>query len=58
VLIISGAKEEKKEYTLQDAVELAKQLVEKGESTSFAAKEAASITGVKKGDIYKLLLQE
>ncbi len=58
VLIISGAKEEKIEYTLQDAVEIAKKQIAKGESTSFAAREAATVTGLKKGDIYKLLLQE
>lgn len=57
VLIISGAKEEKKEYTLQEAVEIAGQIVAKGQSTSFAAKEAAALTGIKKGEIYKLLLQ-
>ncbi len=57
VLIISGAKEEKKEYTLEDAVEIAKKLVAQGHSTSFAAKEAAAVTGIKKGDIYKTLLQ-
>lgn len=58
VLIISGAKEEKKEYTLEEAVKMAKKLVKEGESTSFAAKQAAGITGVKKGEIYKLLLQD
>ncbi len=57
VLIISGAKEEKKEYTLEEAVEIAKEIVSKGQSTSFAAKEAANLTGIKKGDIYKTLLQ-
>lgn len=56
VLIISGAKESKAEYSLQDAVEIAKKLVTEGQSTSLAAKEAASITGIKKGDIYKTLL--
>ena len=57
VLILKGkAEEEKQEYTLCDAVELARGLMEKGESASFAAKEAASITGIKKGDIYKGIL--
>lgn len=56
VLIISGTKENKVEYTLNDAVEIAKKLVTDGQSISQAAKEAASITGVKKGDIYKTLL--
>lgn len=56
VLIISGAKEIQKEYTLEDALGIAKKLVDEGQSTSFAAKEAANITGLKKGDIYKSLL--
>lgn len=56
VLIIEGAKEDKKIYTVDDAVRIAKQLVSEGQSTSFAAKEAANITGIKKSDIYKLIL--
>lgn len=57
VLIICG-KEEKEEvtYTLEEAVNLAKKLVSEGASTSSAAKEAAEITGIKKGDIYKGLI--
>lgn len=57
VLIISGAKEEEKAYTLSDALSIAKKLVSEGQSTSFAAKEAANITGLKKGEIYKSLLE-
>lgn len=56
VLIVKGAKEIKEEYTLKDAVEIAKGLMEKGESASMSAKEAAKITGIKKGDIYKEIL--
>ena len=56
VLIVSGAEEIKETYTLSDAVELAKGLLERGESASVAAKEAAKITGIKKGDIYKEIL--
>ncbi len=56
VLIISGAKSETKAYTLEDALIIAEKLVNEGNSTSFAAKEAAYITGLKKGDIYKSLL--
>ena len=56
VLIINGAKAEEKEYSLEDAVAIAEKLVDDGQSTSFAAKEAANITGLKKGDIYKSLL--
>ena len=56
VVIIKGANEEKQIYTLTDAVKIAKGLMEKGESASFSAKEAAKITGIKKGDIYKEIL--
>ena len=34
----------------------AKKLTEEGKSTSSAAKEAAEISGIKKGDIYKALI--
>ena len=58
VLIIEGKKEEETEqYTLEDAVALAKKLTEEGKSTSSAAKEAAEISGIKKGDIYKALIE-
>ncbi len=56
VLIIEGAKEEKKSFSLEDAVKLAQNLVNEGLSTSSAAKEAASITGIKKSEIYKEML--
>ena len=58
VLIIAGAPpEESDSYTLDQAVALAHSMTEQGMSTSTAAKEAASITGIKKGDIYKQLIQ-
>lgn len=57
VLIIEGKKEEEGvQYTLEDAVRLAKRLANEGKSTSSAAKEAAEISGIKKGDIYKALI--
>lgn len=57
VLIIEGKKEEETElYTLEEAVRLAKRLTDEGKSTSSAAKEAAEISGIKKGDIYKALI--
>ncbi len=58
VLIISGAKEEVKEYTLEDACLVAQKLMSDGMSISAAAKEAAGITGIKKGEIYKSLLSK
>ncbi len=56
VLIIDGAKGEEITYTIEQAVNLAKDLMAEGKSTSFAAKSAAEITGIKKGDIYKSIL--
>ena len=56
VLIIKGAEPEKTEYTLEDAVDIAKKLIEQGNAVSAAAKESAAITGLKKGDIYKAVL--
>lgn len=57
VLVIEGAKPvEKKELTLEDAVELARKAMESGGSASDAAKEAAKLSGFKKGEIYKLLM--
>lgn len=57
VLIIKGAEEAvQTEYTLEDAVKIAKKLVDEGQATSAAAKEAAAVTGMKKGDIYKSLI--
>lgn len=56
VLIVNGAKEEAAVYNLDDALKIANRLIEEGQSTSAAAKEAANITGLKKGEIYKSLL--
>lgn len=56
VLIVNGAKEEQTVYSLEDALKIASRLIDEGQSTSAAAKEAANITGHKKGDIYKSLL--
>lgn len=55
VLIIKGAEDEVRKYSLEDAVNIAKKLISDGQSTSYAAKEAANVTGIKKGDIYKVL---
>lgn len=59
VLIIGGAEpKEKEEMTLEQAVEYAKMLVAGGESKTDAAKTAAKECGFKKGEIYKMLLNE
>uniref|UniRef100_UPI003FF101D0 16S rRNA (cytidine(1402)-2'-O)-methyltransferase n=1 Tax=Eubacterium sp. TaxID=142586 RepID=UPI003FF101D0 len=57
VIIIEGKKEDiNEDITLETAVEMAKNLVEKGMSINNAAKETASQTPFKKGDIYKALI--
>ena len=55
VLIVEGKPAEEKTYTLEDAVAMAKDLVESGSSKNDASKEAAKTTGLKKGDIYREL---
>lgn len=58
VLVLEGKKLEDspEEYTLENAVELAKRLVKGGEKATEAAKQAAAMTGFKKNEIYKELL--
>ncbi len=57
VLVLEGKKEPDEEsYTLEQAVEIAKKLIEKGSKVNEAAKEAAGLTGFKKNEIYKELI--
>ncbi len=59
VIVIEGSTEPKqKELSLDEAVALAKGLVENGMAINDAAKEIAKETKLKKGDIYKALLGE
>ncbi len=59
VLIVNGAAPEAAEaMTVEQAVNYAKDLVESGESKSNAAKIAAKESGFKKGEIYRLLIEE
>ncbi len=59
VLIIGGAQpKEKESMTLEQAVEYARELADGGESKTQAAKLAAKESGFKKGEIYKLLIEE
>lgn len=58
VLLVEGAKEEAVTYSLEDAVLLAKKLLSEGMSTSLAAKQAAELTRLKKGEIYKAILED
>ena len=58
VLIVGGAeKQAATEYTLDQAVELAKKYLKEGMGASNAAKASATETGFKKGDIYKELIK-
>lgn len=58
VLVIEGAKPaEKREMTLEDAVALARAAMENGSAASDAAKEAARLSGFKKGEIYRRLME-
>ena len=58
VLVVAGAEPEKpEEDTLESAAELARKLMDGGMSASAASKEAAGLTGFKKGEIYKMLLE-
>lgn len=57
VLVISGKpEEEKEEISLESAVKMADKLKNDGISASEAAKKIAKETGIKKGDIYKELI--
>ena len=59
VLIVSGKEQsEEKEFTLEQAITVAKEYMKSGESLSNAAKKTAKETGIKKSDIYKALLDE
>ena len=58
VLVLEGKTEdEAEEYTLESAVALAKKLMDSGVKATDAAKEAAAVTGFKKNDIYRELLE-
>lgn len=58
VLVLEGAEKEiEKKFTLGEAVALAEKFMAEGKKTSDAAKQAASVTGFKKNDIYKELMQ-
>lgn len=59
VLVINGAEAQKPQtFTLDDAVESAQTFIGEGLSASDAAKKAAAQTGLKKGDIYRGLMQK
>ncbi len=58
VLVLEGSKTAPSDdYTLEEAVALAKSLIDGGAKLGDAAKEAAAATGFKKNDIYRELIQ-
>lgn len=58
VLVIEGAEKQAQDtVTLDEAVETARRRMEGGRSASDAARQTARETGLKKGDIYKALLE-
>lgn len=57
VLVLEGLKEDETvNYTLDQAVEMAKKLIAQGTKSSEAAKEVATITGFRKNEIYKEII--
>lgn len=60
VLVVEGARPPapEKEITLDEAVSYANELMGRGLSASEAAKEAAGMGNLKKGDIYRALMQK
>ena len=59
VLVLEGAAEDpdREDFTIEEAVTLAKKFIEDGSSASDGAKQAAKITGFKKNEIYKRLME-
>lgn len=59
VIIVKGAEtaEQSIEWTAESALKLAKKFIGEGMSPSAAAKEAATITGIRKNEIYKMLVE-
>lgn len=60
VLVVAGAERpaEKEAYTLEDAVELAREIMDQGQPASEAAKQAAKTAGFPKAEIYRALMEE
>lgn len=58
VLVVEGASKSElaEEYTIEDAVSIARQLIENGSKMSDACKEAARLTGLRKNDIYSAVM--
>ena len=59
MLIIEGAAPSlPKEHSLEDGAACAREWMEQGLSASESAKRAAAACGLRKGDIYKLLIDK
>ena len=60
VLVLEGEQIVKEEMRdpMEEAISIAKELMEKGKPASMAAKEAAKLTGQTKGEVYKRLMEE
>lgn len=55
VIVVEGAQSKPAEFSIEQAVELARQLADGGEKLSDACREAAKITGIPKREIYAAL---
>lgn len=60
VVIVEGVSEAEQasQPTLEDAVKTAKELMDSGLSPTAAAKEAANLTGLRKNEVYRALINE
>lgn len=58
IVVEGAAPQDKVPSTPEEAAALARLFLEEGMSASDAAKKAAAETGIKKGDIYRLLIKE
>ena len=60
VLVLDGEQIEKEALRdpMEEALSIAKELMEKGKPASMAAKEAAKLTGQTKGEVYKRLIED
>ena len=59
MLIVDGKpQQDERKYTADEAVKIAKKLMGNGLSASAAAKEAAEVTGIKKGEIYREMIKD
>ena len=56
VLVVEGASQQQEQLSFDQALELVRALVDKGEPLSKAAKDVAHQTGFKKGELYSRFL--